>query len=73
MKVILKCYATLLEQTPTDPVELAEGTTISELMEITGVDAKEVKLIFRNGLHAKPEDKLTDGDNIGLFPPIGGG
>ncbi|WP_027183048.1 MoaD/ThiS family protein [Desulfovibrio inopinatus] len=73
MKITLKCYATLLDLTPAAPVDMPDGTTIDELMTATGVDAKEVKLIFRNGLHAKPEDHLADGDSIGLFPPIGGG
>jgi molybdopterin synthase sulfur carrier subunit len=31
------------------------------------------KVIFLNGVHAKGDEVLKDGDRLGAFPPVAGG
>jgi molybdopterin converting factor small subunit len=37
------------------------------------VPLETVKLIFLNGIHAKDNEVLKDGDRLGVFPPVAGG
>jgi sulfur carrier protein ThiS len=54
-------------------LELAEGTTIKALLENLKVPFDTVKLIFVNGVHAKGDEVLKDGDRLGVFPAVAGG
>ena len=45
------------------------GSIIAHL----NIPAEEVAILLINGFHKKPEDAVTDGDIIALFPPVGGG
>jgi len=52
---------------------LPEGATIADLIHHLNLPAEEVKLAFVNG-RARPEDwRLEPGDEVGIFPPVGGG
>lgn len=79
MKVEVRLFASLGKFTPdgsgTRPfeVELDHGTTIVGLLELLGVPAETVKLVFVNGVHATGEAPLKDGDRVGVFPPVAGG
>lgn len=74
MRVAVKCFATLDRFTPaTGAVDLAEGATVAELLAALGIPAAEVKLIFRNNRHCGVETPLADGDEVRLFPAVGGG
>lgn len=37
------------------------------------IPREDVAILLINGFHAKPEDPVTGGDIIALFPPVGGG
>jgi molybdopterin converting factor small subunit len=52
---------------------VGEGTTIKALLENLEVPLETVKLIFVNGVHAKDDDVLKEGDRLGVFPPVAGG
>ena len=71
----IKLFATLLENLPDNadlfPVE--EGTTVSDLADLLGIDPKDAKLIFINGRKGALDSILAEGDRVGLFPPVGGG
>ena len=54
-------------------LEVGEGTTIKALLENLKVPLETVKLIFVNGVHAKDNDVLKEGDRLGVFPPVAGG
>jgi molybdopterin synthase sulfur carrier subunit len=80
MKIELRLYASLGKYMPQVPLEkkpgyleIGEGTTIKALLEELGVPLETVKLIFVNGVHAKDNDVLKDGDRLGVFPPVAGG
>ena len=80
MKIELKLYASLGKYMPQALVEkkqsyleIGEGTTIKALLQSLNVPLETVKLIFVNGVHAKDNDVLKDGDRLGVFPPVAGG
>jgi len=77
MKVTVKCFATLAETDSCDyrdstSYELPAGAAVKDLMERVNVDEDQVKLVFINGKKAEASARLTDGDQVGLFPPVGG-
>lgn len=54
-------------------MEVDEGTTISNIVKVLGIDETEVAIMLLNGRDGSGDRQLKDGDVISLFPPIGGG
>ena len=54
-------------------VEVPEGTTVGELAKLLGLTPEESWSAAMNGKLAYPEDPLTDGVVVMVFPPIAGG
>ncbi len=54
-------------------VELPEGATVVDLLAQLGVPAAEAKVVFVNGRTRPLDWALAPGDEVGVFPPIGGG
>ncbi len=74
MQVHIKCFATLSDHTPADGVlALPAGGTVENALAGIGLTAADVKLIFVNGRHAETATPLADGDQLGIFPAVGGG
>ena len=79
MKIFVKLFATLrpyLGNVPSGtPVEITipDGSTLGTLIEQLALPPEEVKICFVNGRIVEPDCLLTEGDEIGIFPPIGGG
>lgn len=79
LTVKVKLFATLRKYIPelelgkSLDVQVEKGTTISRLYEILKVPAEEIKLAYVNGIYCETDTILKDGDEIGIFPPIGGG
>jgi molybdopterin synthase sulfur carrier subunit len=80
MRIHVRLYASLerylpieKERSPLHDLEADEGTTIGEFLQALHVPADTVKLIFLNGIHAQADQKLKDGDRLGVFPPVAGG
>ncbi|TSA56422.1 MAG: MoaD/ThiS family protein [Planctomycetaceae bacterium] len=79
MRVKVRIYATLCRYipgvsagTPVE-IELSDGASVSNLVEKLKIPAREVKIAFVNG-RIRPLDWLLEsGDEMGIFPPIGGG
>lgn len=69
----LRHYRTGLGIGEAFPVELPEGSTIGDLIRQLGIPEGEVKLIFVNALFREADHVLADGDELGIFPPVGGG
>lgn len=75
----MKLFAALTQFTPgTQPgipfeAEIPAGSTISDLMIHLKLPEKEVKLSFVNGRLQPVEFQLKNNDDVGIFPPIGGG
>jgi molybdopterin synthase sulfur carrier subunit len=74
MYVTVKLFATLRkDRFDEKDLELPDGVTAGEIIDMLAIPPTEVTLIFINGRHSVPETKLTRGDTLALFPPIGGG
>ena len=54
-------------------VDISVGTTIRDVLQSLNVPEDDVKLIFLNGRHAAIDQVLKDNDQLGVFPPLGGG
>lgn len=55
------------------PVELPDGATVTRLIQQLELPEEDVKLIFVNGIIRERDYPLSDGDELGIFPPVGGG
>jgi sulfur carrier protein ThiS len=77
--VQVKLFATLrrfrpeLEVGEAFAVELPTGATVADLMREIGLPEDEVRLIFVNGLFRESDHVLGNDDELGIFPPVGGG
>ena len=54
-------------------IKVEEGSTIENLIQSLQLPEKEAKVILINGKSKKTSDVITDGDQINIFTPIGGG
>ena len=80
MFIQVKLFATLAVFSPSGGkagspfrMELPEGTALQQLVHRLQLPSEEVKLCFVNGRLQELERTLRDGDEVGIFPPIGGG
>ena len=77
--VEVRLFATLRRQFPdlkvgeAMSVELPEDATVAQLVSKLGLPEEQVKVVFVNGTVRKADHCLTDGDEVGVFPPVGGG
>jgi len=80
MKISVKLFANLspyarvtgLPGTPFT-VELPQGACLQDLVDVLGIPTETVKITFINGIIHSLDQHLADGDEVGIFPPIGGG
>jgi molybdopterin synthase sulfur carrier subunit len=79
MRVIVKLFATLARFSPGGlpgtPFEmsLSASATIQDLVDKLGIPTEETKVSFVNGLTRPLDWVLEQDDEVGIFPPIGGG
>ena len=81
MKIVVKYFALFRDITGTDQdtVVIAEGVSVSELLETIRTkypDMEKTKrdvLVSVNRNFATHEVKLKDGDEVAIFPPVSGG
>lgn len=79
MLVRARLFATLAHYLPDTPpgatveVDLLEGASIEILLARLGVPPAEARMLFVNGRARPLEWVLQPGDEVGVFPPIGGG
>ena len=80
MHVTVKLFAGLknfapvqgLPGTPFD-IELPDPSTLQDLVAHLNLPEEEVKIAFVNGIIQEMDSVLKSGDEIGIFPPVGGG
>ena len=58
---------------PSAPVEIAQSATVGELLDQLKIPPEDPKIILLNGVHAKREALLEEGDRVSVFPPVAGG
>ena len=80
IKIELGLFASLAHYMPkkdttngSKMIEIDEGITINMLIDHLGIPNDVVKVVFLNGVHAKGDEILKDGDRVGIFPPVAGG
>ena len=79
MKVEVALFATLAAYLPAagggDSVtlDLPDGTTVGQVIESLEIPADLDCLRVVNGRDAPPEQVLSDGDVLSVFPPLAGG
>jgi sulfur carrier protein ThiS len=88
MQISVKLYATLVRLIPDQvserypdgvragiplSVELADGSTLADLIETLGLPPEKVRVTFVNGRAQPRSYHIAPGDEIGIFPPVGGG
>ncbi len=79
MKINVKIFATLIRFVPgvragvAQEIDLPAGSTLADLVACLALPPDEVKVIFVNGKKQEQDYRLTAGDEVGIFPPIGGG
>ena len=54
-------------------VKVQDKATLSDLLTQLKLPQEEAKLLFVNGLSKSPDHLLQNNDEVGIFPPIGGG
>jgi molybdopterin converting factor small subunit len=77
MKVNLKCFSTLVDLDACDykdstPYDLTDGQTVQDLIDHAGIAREDVKIAFVNSRIVDLDAVLSDGDQVGLSPAVGG-
>jgi len=79
LKINVKLFANLRQYLPGAPIgeaveiDVPEQYTLGELAAQLKLPPDEVKICFVNGIICELDQKLNAGDEVGIFPPIGGG
>lgn len=79
MEVKVKLFATLGEFAPDGEsgkpfkVEVDQGATLKALLDRLDIPLESVRVRFVNGRARKVDYVLEPDDEVGFFPPIGGG
>ena len=56
-----------------DRWDIAEGATVSQVLEMLNLPGTGDLILLVNGHHANEESVLNEGDVLSILPPIGGG
>ena len=81
MKIKVKFFAMLRERTGAAEVikEIREGSTVGDLwqalqQEYPGLNVPRIRLLYAvNQNYVKPENPLSDQDEVVFIPPVSGG
>ncbi len=81
MRVTVRFFATLRDRAGVEQaeIELADGATVAALLKHLSetyprlTPALRTSIVAINHDYAFAEDPLSDGDEVGLFPPVSGG
>ncbi|MCX7146834.1 MAG: MoaD/ThiS family protein [Sulfuritalea sp.] len=84
MKVTFKLFATLQDYLPSEAkktnaleLELAEETTVAQLIERFSLPQKLVHLVLIDGTFIPPGERagraMRDGETLAIWPPVAGG
>lgn len=54
-------------------IDLPDGSTVANLLQQLRLTTKEVAVVAVNTQHAARDRRLEAGDEIAIYPPVGGG
>ncbi|MFC1578205.1 MoaD/ThiS family protein [Thermodesulfobacteriota bacterium] len=77
MQVDLKCFAKLVNPGTCDfkestSYELDQGQTVQHLLEQAEISREDIKIAFVNSRVVDLDTVLSEGDQVGLAPAVGG-
>ncbi len=80
MRILVKLQAMLETYTPEGyapgqpfPLDVPEGSTVADVAQQLGIRPQELKVAYVNGKARAQVYRLREGDEVGFFPPLGGG
>jgi molybdopterin synthase sulfur carrier subunit len=79
MRVHVKVFASLCQHLPGQragtpvSIEIPAGANLNDLIRQLNLPQDEVKVVFVNARAQSLAYILNPGDEVGIFPPIGGG
>lgn len=74
INVKVRLFANLRENRDKEMmIELGEGSTIKDIIEILNIPREDAAILLVNGLGAELDKILEDNDTVSIFPPLGGG
>ncbi len=47
--------------------------TVQDILDELNISVDDLAICLINGFHSKPEDNVSPGDILALFPPVAGG
>lgn len=75
--ITVKLFAGLEERTRERRTQLTltldEAPTVGSIGGCLGLEPGVAGLVLVNGVHARDDHRLYPGDEVSLFPPLGGG
>jgi molybdopterin synthase sulfur carrier subunit len=77
MQVKLRVYANLAEEASKSTGDnynfhVTPGTTVAQLLNEAGINRRNVRIVMVNNSQAELDTTVKDGDEIGVFPSMGG-
>lgn len=79
MKIQLKLYGNLRRLSPGGQagvpmmIDLPDGACLQDLVDQLEIPPEETKVAFVNSIVREWPYRLKEGDQVGIFPPVGGG
>ncbi|OGN93734.1 MAG: hypothetical protein A2Y88_04275 [Chloroflexi bacterium RBG_13_48_10] len=79
MQVTVKLFASLARFSPGGlpgtpfVLDLSDSANVQDVVYRLGIPTEEIKVSFVNGLIRELDWSLKQDDEVGIFPPIGGG
>jgi molybdopterin converting factor small subunit len=74
MQVTVKLFATFrVGRFSEETRDYPPGTRIVDIIGELQIPDTEIGMIMLNHRHAEPDQELKEGDNLALFPLVGGG
>ena len=79
MEIEVKLFATLRDYLPKGSsrfsckMEIDGQTQVQDILSKLKVPEEIPKILLVNGIHAKKEQILKEGDVLSIFPPVAGG
>lgn len=77
MRITVKVYGHLRRYLPGNAekavLEMEDGSAINDLLSSRKIPDEDVWIVTRNGERAQGASVLSDGDEVCIFTPVGGG
>jgi molybdopterin synthase sulfur carrier subunit len=74
MRVTVKLFASFRDNRfAKEERQLAEGTTVEDVVRSLNIALADVGVTMCNSRHCELADPLAEGDQLAIFPRIGGG